>query len=113
MIFTTLSATITATSYLVSHSYAADRRVSFLPPWNNEFTGGSVFFLWMFISVPGTATSQVNIHAVMQHDRYMGGKGLLFMDATLTKEMVTDCAMATRNNMPYATAMISITSVVT
>ena len=84
-----------------------------MPPWSNEFTGGSVFFLWMFISVPGTATSQVNIHAVMQHDRYMGGRVLLFMDATLTKEMVTDCAVAMRNNMPYATAMISITSVVT
>ena len=67
----------------------------------------------MFISVPGTATSQVNIHAVMQHDRYMGGRVLLFMDATLTKEMVTDCAVAMRNDMPNVTAMISITSVVT
>ena len=84
-----------------------------MPPWNNEFTGGSVFFLWMFISVPGTATSQINVHAVMQHDRYMGGRMLLFVDASLTKEMVTDCAVAMRNDMPNVTAMISITSVVT
>ena len=56
----------------------------------------------MFISVPGTATSQVNIHAVMQYDRYMGGRVLLFMDATLTKEMVTDCAVAMRKALHHS-----------
>ena len=47
--------------------------------------GPLYFFPWMFISVPGTATSQMNVHAVMKYNGYMGGRMLLFVNASLTR----------------------------
>ena len=54
----------------------------------------------MFVSVPGIATSQMNVHAVMQYNGYTGGRMLLIVNASLTKEMVTNCALVVRNDMP-------------
>ena len=60
----------------------------------------SLLYPWIFISVPSTATSQMNVHAVMQYNGYMGGRMLLFVNASLTRGMVTNCAVLVRNDVP-------------
>ena len=42
----------------------------------------------------------MNVHAVMQYNGYMGGRMLLFVNASLTRGMVTNCAVLVRNDMP-------------
>ena len=73
----------------------------------------ALWFSWMFVSVPGIATSQMNVHAVVQYNGYTGGRMLLIVNASLTKEMVTSCALVVRNDMLNVTAMVSVRGVMT
>ena len=59
----------------------------------------ALWFSWMFVSVPGIATSQMNVHAVVQYNGYTGGRMLLIVNASLTRGM-TNCALVVRNDMP-------------
>ena len=55
----------------------------------------------------------MNVHSVMQYNGYTGGRMLLIVNASLTKEMVTNCALVMRNDIPNVTAMVSVTGVMT